>query len=160
MVADTQVFGDAGQRVTLPPRTANLEIDFAFVSLSAASKARFQWMLKGFDKDWARAGTRRQAFYTRLPPGDYQFIVRATANGSQSDAEWAFSIQPTFYQSGWFYISCTAGVGFAMWGAWQLRLRTLHRRFEAILGERARIALRTRSRRRSTVSREKSPRGR
>jgi len=70
IVADGQVFRDDRQRVTLPPRTANLEIDYAFVSLSAASKARFQYMLKGFDPDWVQAGTRRQAFYTRLPPSD------------------------------------------------------------------------------------------
>jgi signal transduction histidine kinase len=140
IVADGQVFRDARQRVRLPPGTANVEINYAFVSLSAASKARFQYMLKGFERHWVEAGTRRQAFYTRLPPGDYQFVVRATANGSQSDAEWAFSIQPTFYQTGWFYLACTGGVGFAIWGAWQLRLRTLRRHFEAVLGERARIA--------------------
>jgi len=97
-------------------------------------------MLKGFDRDWVPAGTRRQAFYTRLPPGDYQFAVRATANGSQSGAEWAFSIQPTFYQSGWFYLACAGALALVIGGAWQLRLRTLRRHFDGVLSERARIA--------------------
>src|SRR5262249_21515193 len=79
-------------------------------------------------------------FYTRLPPGDYQFAVRATANGSQSGAEWAFSIQPTFYQSGWVYLACAGALALVIGGGWQLRFGTFRGHFAGGLRERARIA--------------------
>lgn len=38
---------------------------------------RFQYRLDGYDADWIAAGTRREAFYTNLPAGEYVFRVRA-----------------------------------------------------------------------------------
>ena len=33
------------------------------------------YKLAGFDKDWIDAGTRRTAYYTKVPPGRYEFYV-------------------------------------------------------------------------------------
>jgi hypothetical protein len=60
--------------------------------------------MEGFDTGWVDAGTRRQAFYTNLPPGDYRFRVRASNDGvpSEREAVWAFTLAPAFYQTRWF----------------------------------------------------------
>ena len=42
------------------------------------TEVRFRYKLDGRDKDWENAGTRRQAFYTDLPPGQYRFRVIAS----------------------------------------------------------------------------------
>jgi signal transduction histidine kinase len=140
IVADERVFLDLPDHVALPSRTLNIEINYSIVSLSAASKARFQYMLKGFDKDWINAGVRRQAFYTQLPPGSYQFMVRGFINGSErSNAAWSFYVQPAFHQTGWFAVACVTTSAMVLWGAWLLRLRALRRQFAIILDERARI---------------------
>jgi ligand-binding sensor domain-containing protein/signal transduction histidine kinase len=140
IVADEQVFLNLPDRVALPSRTLNIEINYSIVSLSAASKARFQYMLKGFDKDWVNAGVRRQAFYTKLPPGSYEFLVRGFINGSErSSSAWAFSVQPAFYQTSWFVMACVATSAMILWGAWLLRLSAIRRQFAVILDERARI---------------------
>jgi len=79
------------------------------------SRVRFKYRLKGFDSDWMDAGTRRTAFYTRLPPGSYEFQVKACNNDglwNESGARIAFTLRPHFYQTLWFYglmVLATAG---------------------------------------------------
>ena len=41
-------------------------------------RVKFRYRLDGYDRDWHDAGTRRQAFYTDLPPGKYSFRVIAS----------------------------------------------------------------------------------
>jgi signal transduction histidine kinase len=134
---DEQTF--VPQALALPSRTSNIEITYSALSLSAGSKVRFQYMLKDIDATWVHAGSRRQAFYTKLPPGGYQFLVRGTVDGSQTDAQWTFSITPPFYQTTWFYISCLAAAAIVVGGMWQVRLRALRRQLAIVLEERARI---------------------
>src|SRR6185436_6162506 len=82
-----------------------------------------------------------QAFYTALPAGDYRFHVRGGVNGAEdSTAEWPLSIEPALYETPAFYVTSAMLVALAVWLAWWLRLRALHRRFELVLDERARIA--------------------
>jgi ligand-binding sensor domain-containing protein/signal transduction histidine kinase len=126
----------------LPPRTANLRIDYAALSFVAPEKIRFSYLMEGFDANWVDAGTRRQAFYTNLPPGDYRFRVRASNDGvsSEREAAWAFTLAPAFYQTGWFaaamaVLTLTGGAV-----AWRARVRQVQGRFSAILVERTRVA--------------------
>jgi len=66
--------------LVLPPRTTDLQIGYTALSLSVPEKVRFRYRLEGVDKDWQDAGTRREAFYTRLDPGEYHFRVIACNN--------------------------------------------------------------------------------
>src|SRR6185436_10239519 len=59
---------------------------------------------------------------------------------SETEALWAFSIAPRFYQTWWFYgVVAVAAAGF-IWGAWALRVRQLRRQFALVLGERVRLS--------------------
>jgi ligand-binding sensor domain-containing protein/signal transduction histidine kinase len=126
----------------LPARTANLRIDYAALSFVAPEKVRFSYLMEGFDTDWVDAGTRRQAFYTNLPPGDYRFRVKASNDGvsSQQEAVWAFTLAPAFYQTHWFTAAMVllALSGVAL--AWRVRVQQVQGRFSAILVERTRVA--------------------
>ena len=64
----------------LPARTANVQINYSALSLSVPEKVQFRYKLDGIDKDWQNPGTRREALYSRLPPGHYQFHVIACNN--------------------------------------------------------------------------------
>jgi hypothetical protein len=66
--------------LVLPPRTTDLQIGYTALSLSVPEKVRFRYRLEEVDKDWQDAGTRREAFYTRLGPGKYHFRVIACNN--------------------------------------------------------------------------------
>jgi signal transduction histidine kinase/ligand-binding sensor domain-containing protein len=135
-----QVSLDGGHR--LPPRTANLRIDYAALSFVAPEKIRFSYLMEGFDSDWVDAGTRRQAFYTNLPPGDYRFRVRASNDGvsSEREAVWAFTLAPAFYQTRWFLAGMVALALSIAALAWRVRVQQVRGRFSAILVERTRVA--------------------
>ena len=67
VVADSREM-PARASMSFPPLTRNLEIDYTGLSFLKPRKVHFRYRLEGFDKVWHDAGTRRQAFYTNLPP--------------------------------------------------------------------------------------------
>jgi len=131
----------------LPPRTTDLQIRYTALSLSVPEKVRFRYRLEGVDADWQDAGTRREAFYTMLGPGQYHFQLMACNNDGVWNNEGThldFEIAPTWYQKNWFRVACAGAFLTLLWGLYQLRLRQLRTQFnvqlEARLSERERIA--------------------
>jgi signal transduction histidine kinase len=131
----------------LPPHTRDIEISYTALSYSIPQRVRFRYKLDGRDREWQDAGTRRQVFYSDLPPSKYRFRVTA----SNSDGVWneagdtvEFSIDPAYYQTTWFYASCVTGFLAMLWGLHRLRLFQIRREFNAQLDgrvdERLRIA--------------------
>jgi len=134
-------------KLTLPPRTSNLQIDYTALSLVVPEKVRFRYMLKGVDKEWQDAGTRREAFYTRLGPGEYHFNVIACNNDgiwNDQGARLDFRIAPAWFQTSWFDALCVCAFLLLLWVLYQLRLRQLRQQFHVVVetrvDERTRIA--------------------
>lgn len=97
---------DFRQAIRLPPGKDRVEIHYAGLSFLAPDKVMFRYQLEGFDERWIEAGSRRVAYYTNLPPGRYRFRVTACNNDgvwNQVGATIEFSLEPYFYQTGWFY---------------------------------------------------------
>lgn len=127
----------------LAPGDENLQFRYTALSLRAPQRITFRYKLDGFDSDWVDAGTRRQAFYTNLRPGDYRFRVTAcNADGTCNEAgtSLAFVLPARFYQRTWFYLSCAVLLALLARFAYVFRIRHLERQFGAILAERSRIA--------------------
>ena len=61
--------------VTLPADARTFSIDYTLPSARHAHRARFRYRLEGYDSDWSEAGSRRRAFFTHVPAGDYTFRV-------------------------------------------------------------------------------------
>jgi signal transduction histidine kinase/ligand-binding sensor domain-containing protein len=148
LIADHKTHGGANG-LRLPPLVRDIVIEFAALSLVDPRSTRFRYRLEGHDTDWQEAVDRRQATYTNLPPGQYRFHVKASNNSgvwNEEGAQMAFAIEPAFYQTTWFRIGAAVLLGCLAWGGFQLRLRMrirrLHRQFEATLE--ARVAERTR----------------
>ncbi|HEY2470500.1 MAG TPA: two-component regulator propeller domain-containing protein [Terracidiphilus sp.] len=138
---------DNSTDLKLPPRTANLQISYTATSLTIPQRVRFRYKLEGQDTDWQDAGTRREAFYTKLDPGSYQFRVIACNNdGVWNEAGTAihFVVLPAFNQTITFKILCGLAALAALWLLYLLRLRQataqIHQRLGARLEERERIA--------------------
>ena len=110
------------------------------IHLRAPEAVRYMFRLDGVDRDWVISGARRTAGYSNLAPGRYLFRVRADAGGGAREASYAFSIRPHYYQTAWFAALLALALLGGLWGAWQLRLRTLRARFQLVLNERARLA--------------------
>jgi two-component sensor histidine kinase/ligand-binding sensor domain-containing protein len=114
-----------GEVTSLRLSYADRVLTFEFVGLHSICPARITYAYKmdGFDRDWNYVGTRRFATYTNLPPGKYQFKVKA-ANG---DGVWsepaeglAVEVVPPFWMRWWFKLAATVacvaiGMGAVQW---------------------------------------------
>lgn len=148
LIADQKPYAVA-DGLRLPPLVRDLTIEFSALSLVDPRSTRFRYRLEGHDDVWQEAVDRRQATYTNLPPGNYRFHVTAANNSgvwNEEGAQLAFSILPAVYQTTWFRLagaSLFIGLAWSGFRFWlRMRLRRLHRQFEATLE--ARVAERTR----------------
>lgn len=137
----------ATDNLKLAPHPRDLQIDYTSPTFAIPQKIKFRYRLDPYDHDWHEAGTRRQAFYTDLPPGKYSFRVIACNSDdvwNDTAAKLDFSVLPAYYQTNRFRALCAALFLALLWVAYQFRVRQLHHGFnmtlEARVGERTRIA--------------------
>lgn len=131
------------QKVTLSPSSSRLDFYYTALSFIAPENVRFRYKLEGFDDHWIDGGARRVASYTNLRPGNYQFRVIAANNDgvwNETGAAVQFYLEPRFYQTYWFYAVCLVLLALAAWQLYRLRVRRMAHQFNAVLGERNRIA--------------------
>ena len=137
----------AGADVSFPAGTPNFEVDYTALSLSMPSRVQFKYKLEGVDPDWQDAGTRRQAFYTNISPGQRAFhVLAANEDGIRNDVSASITLTtlPMFYQTRWFYTLCGLLVLLVLWQLYRIRLHQLTKqvqgRLSVRLEERERIA--------------------
>ena len=138
---------NAGSGVSLSAGSRNLQIDYTAALLAHPERIRFRYRLVGVDEGWQDAGQRRQAYYTNLSPGAYEFqLMAANEDGvwSTTNAVLKFNVRPAFYQrlgvkiAGGVLALLILALVFVVW------LEHLHKRYrrgvEARHAERERIA--------------------
>ncbi len=128
----------------IAPGRRDLELQFTALSFVAPNELEFRYKLEGFDKAWVNPGTRRTAFYTNVPPGQYTFRVKA----ANSDGVWnetgtavSLVLQPHVYETWWFYGLCGLGVATAAGAGFTFRVRAIRlraQRLEQVVEERTR----------------------
>jgi signal transduction histidine kinase/ligand-binding sensor domain-containing protein len=146
VIADRKIYSPQS-RLRLPALTRDLEIDYTAPSFVVPQKVHFQYKLEGYDRDWQDPGTRRQAFYSNLPPRNYTFRVKACNNSglwNEAGAALDFNIAPAYYQTKWFLALCIATASAGLYLLYFLRLKQATQRvqvtMEARLAERESIA--------------------
>ena len=130
-------------RLVVPPGEGKLQIDYSAIRLRSQERIRFRYKLEGFDRDWTEPLNSRVANYTNLPPGEYRFRVQAFAMNmpdKATEASLGILWRPHPYRTGWFLALCASLILAAAIGGYRLRLAQVHKRFEAVLEERNRIA--------------------
>ncbi len=118
-----------------PPGSGDLEIRYTALSYIAPERVLFKYKLEGYDQDWVDAGTRRAAYYTKLPPGNYRFRVIACNNDgvwNEAGAAILFTLQPNWYQTPWFYGVCVIGFVASTAFIFSFRARQLRRHNEEL----------------------------
>ena len=93
--------------LTLPYSQSNCTFEFVALNYIGTEKNQYRYILEGFDTEWMNAGTRRDAIYTNLDPGEYTFRVQ----GSNNDGVW--NMQGT---------SLRLIITPPWWGTWYFRL--------------------------------------
>ncbi len=96
---------DFRDEVRLAPDRKYLEISYTGLSFIKPELVRFRYRLAGQDADWQDAGTRRVAYYSYLPPGQYTFLVTAANSDGVWNPETAsirIVVLPPFWRTTWF----------------------------------------------------------
>ncbi len=128
---DNQAVDKISNAIVLPPGKTSLEIGYTGLSLIKSEQVRFKYKLDGLDADWTEAGTRRSAYYSYLPPGEYAFtVIAANSDGVWNDQGKSIAIRvvPPFYRTWWFYIGGIAAILAASFAVYRLRLRQIEQK--------------------------------
>ncbi len=93
------------EKITLKYIQNVFTIRYAAPEYLHPDKITYSFRLEGFDKRWRRVGDAREATYTNLSPGSYQFQVKCqNRHGFESDTTWLdVVILPPWYRTGWAY---------------------------------------------------------
>ncbi len=136
------------ETLRITPGKHRVEFRYTGLNFDAPELIRFRYRLEGLDTDWVDAGTRRTAFYSYLPPGNYRFRVGAcNRDGVWSDSESGLELTVLryFWQTWWFItlagLSLLISVGVAVR---IVEKRKLQRRLKHLEQERALERERTR----------------
>jgi ligand-binding sensor domain-containing protein/signal transduction histidine kinase len=145
---------DFRRTVEIAPGQENVEIQYTGLSFIKPEHIRFKYRLRGLDEEWVEAGTRRAAYYSHLPPGEYIFsVIAANSDGvwNTEGAQLRIVVHPPFWRTWWFISLATlavAGTAILVYERRLVRLRRAHQAQEAFSrqliesqeGERKRIA--------------------
>ena len=118
----TEKNSQATNDLEIPPHPRDLQIDYTSPTFLIPQKVKFRYRLDGYDRDWHEAGTRRQAFYTDLPPGRYSFrVIACNSDGVWNDSatKLDFYVAPAYYQTNWFRALCAVFFLVLLWAAYR-----------------------------------------
>jgi signal transduction histidine kinase/ligand-binding sensor domain-containing protein/CheY-like chemotaxis protein len=134
LVADRRPVALGGD-VRVPAGHGELDFHYTALSFVDPARVRFKYRLGGFDRDWVDAGTRREAHYTNLPAGSYQFQVVAQNNDgvwNEQGSTVSLRIEPHFYETILFYAAAVVTIAFAIGGLFRLRVHRIRQRAAAL----------------------------
>ncbi len=95
------------KNIELSHNDAFLEIQYSAINFTDPDKVKFRYRLEGLNDNWIEVGNRREALYTKIPPGEYKFRVIASNNDgvwNDEGATLAVTVVPPFWQKNWFFI--------------------------------------------------------
>ncbi|HLP01663.1 MAG TPA: two-component regulator propeller domain-containing protein, partial [Opitutaceae bacterium] len=144
------------EEVQLAPEQAIFSIGFTALDFTAPEKNAYVFRMEGFDPDWRVAAPgARLASYTKLPPGEYTFRVKA-ANG---DGVWnevgtalRVVVLPPWWSQLWFRALLLGGGVALLFGGVAWKERTIRQRNAWL---EAQVAARTEQLRAEVAEREK-----
>ena len=122
---------DSAVRIT--PQQENFEIQYTALSFINSENLRFKYKLEGLDHDWVEAGTRRTAYFSHVPPGEYTFrVIAANSDGvwNEEGKTLRLRVLPPFYQTWWFFSMVAAALIIVVWLAFRYRVAQFRQRNE------------------------------
>lgn len=96
------------EEITLSCNENFFSVGFSALEYIRNESCEYAYILRGFDDDWVYNGTDNTAVFTNVPPGNYEFSVRAT-NGDKvwSDRETTLRIRvrPPWWNTTMAYVA-------------------------------------------------------
>ncbi|MEM9917487.1 MAG: hybrid sensor histidine kinase/response regulator transcription factor, partial [Bacteroidota bacterium] len=101
-------------------------IGFAALNFTQAEKNSYAYKLEGYDADWIYPMDNRNfATYTKVPPGDYTFKVKAANNEyiwTEEDIQLNLHISSPPWQSWWAYLLYALTIGSSLYFFYRFNL--------------------------------------
>ena len=120
---------EARPEIEIAPELENLEIHYTGLNFTKPEQVKFKYKLEGFDSDWIEVGTRRTAYYTQIPAGNYRFLVTAsTTNGvwnEQPAAKNVIVLSNPIWKKPWFILSVSVLLILVLITFYRLRLQQM-----------------------------------
>ncbi|RPI03464.1 MAG: hypothetical protein EHM64_12270, partial [Ignavibacteriae bacterium] len=126
------------EELVLSYQQSVVTFSFAAMDFTVPEKNQFAYIMEGFEKNWNYVGTKHNATYTNLDPGEYLFRVKASNNDgtwNEQGTSLRIMITPPFWKMWWFrllgmlLLAGLLALGYKMRTARILTLnRELHRR--------------------------------
>jgi signal transduction histidine kinase/ligand-binding sensor domain-containing protein len=129
LIVDTKPI-DQYRAIELQPGQSSLEIHYSGLSFINPELVKFKYKLEGLDRDWIDAQTRRTAYYSHIPPGNYTFkVLAANRDGvwNEVGASVVLSVLPPFWQTWWFLVLAAIAVTLIVFTLYRRRINLLKR---------------------------------
>jgi DNA-binding CsgD family transcriptional regulator len=136
--SDSLLFGGYFNQINQPliqPQSAipsvtnnmnSLHFEYSAPVYAQQSNVQYSYMLNGFDTYWSEWSKKSEKEYTNLPPGKYEFQVKAKNNlGNESTIKiYRFTVLPPWYQTTWAYLTYALLIGAVIYliFSWQKQL--------------------------------------
>jgi signal transduction histidine kinase/ligand-binding sensor domain-containing protein len=120
----------ANSDLIINPNQQSFEIQYTALSFINSENLHFKYRLEGLDDDWIDAGTRRLAYFSHVPPGNYTFhVIAANSDGvwNEQGATLKIVVLPPFYRTWWFLLTCTALCSLIIYAIYRRRVLGLER---------------------------------
>ena len=116
--------------LAISPREALIAIQYTALGFNKPDQFTFKYRLAGLDEDWTYAGTRRTAYFSHLPAGDYTFQIAAANSSGVWNPEaktLRIIVQQVFYATWWFRaLLLLSAAGILSW-TWWYRMAQIRR---------------------------------
>ena len=118
--------------VTLECNENHFTINFSVPEYNAPRAIHFSYYLKGMENTWNEITDRREASYTNVPPGSYEFMVRSTdLSGRWTNASvLRITVLPPWYLTWWaktLWLLIIIGVAYACFRLYMRVIKMRHR---------------------------------
>lgn len=94
-------------KITLKHNQSNIGIEYSALNYILSGKNQYKYYLEGYENTWNEVGTRRIAYYTNIPPGEYTFYVKGANNDgvwNQESRALKIEVLPPFWKTWWAYL--------------------------------------------------------
>lgn len=116
--------------LNLPFKNNNLSFEFTAIEPARPYLVRYQYMLEGYDKDWAPITSNSSAHFGNIREGNYTFKVKAMSpDGVWSlPASYSFKVLAPWYRSWWAYCIYAITASLLVYSIYKRKIRQIEKK--------------------------------
>lgn len=105
VTGDSSYWMPSSHQFTFPYSKNTISFAFSGIDFYSSKNIVYQYRLSGVEDDWQNTTTAKEVLYSKLQPGIYRFLLRASRDGNNwvdASNSISFTIQVPWWKSRWF----------------------------------------------------------